>query len=451
MLFRVENFKSLKNVEVELRGFNVLVGENGSGKTNFIEALKLLKKIVTEETIPRVPFRDWWGYDKIVWRGDVSKVIRFELVVDYPRVKGGRVRYEVYFSGEGGTPIIHLERISLLNYFTVERRGNGVRVVYDPKYLRELKNLRGKFAAVFKDRVMVDGLLSENPAFVPVKIDRSRTFLSKYRSQLMFTPYVGSMDFREIVKSGYFPCFIERKLFVVFPARMIEDRRVLEMFERRMPVMNFVRDMIRYLYNFIDRIVVLRQLYLERIKAPAVPAGANEIGEHGEGLVGFLYSQFVSRGVSERVGRALANLFPGFRLSFELTSTGEVLLEVFEDDLKLYPPMVPDSLLKVLAVMAALDMKPSILAIDEIENHLHAEILEYVLDELRNSDSTVIVSTHSPAVVDLVDIGDLCFVSKDAGGTKIGRVRDVEAARRKLSEAGITVSEGWLYGRLKDL
>lgn len=38
---RIENFKSLKNVTLDLQRVNVLIGPNNSGKTNVLKALEL--------------------------------------------------------------------------------------------------------------------------------------------------------------------------------------------------------------------------------------------------------------------------------------------------------------------------------------------------------------------------------------------------------------------------
>ncbi len=40
--FKVESFKSLENVEVELGRVNVFIGANGSGKSNLLEAIGVL-------------------------------------------------------------------------------------------------------------------------------------------------------------------------------------------------------------------------------------------------------------------------------------------------------------------------------------------------------------------------------------------------------------------------
>ncbi|RLE37103.1 hypothetical protein DRJ17_07275 [Candidatus Woesearchaeota archaeon] len=42
---RVSNFRSFKDLEIELDNFNVLVGANASGKSNFVEIFKFLRDI----------------------------------------------------------------------------------------------------------------------------------------------------------------------------------------------------------------------------------------------------------------------------------------------------------------------------------------------------------------------------------------------------------------------
>ena len=42
----IQGFKSLAYVEQPLRPLNVLIGSNGSGKSNFIDAISFLRTIV---------------------------------------------------------------------------------------------------------------------------------------------------------------------------------------------------------------------------------------------------------------------------------------------------------------------------------------------------------------------------------------------------------------------
>lgn len=43
---RVSNFKNFKSLDVDLGKFNLVIGANGSGKSNFVQVFKFLNDIV---------------------------------------------------------------------------------------------------------------------------------------------------------------------------------------------------------------------------------------------------------------------------------------------------------------------------------------------------------------------------------------------------------------------
>lgn len=74
---KIEGFKSIKNQTVDMEPINVLVGGNGSGKSNFIKSFEFLSKIVNRDLQDYVAIR---GIDSILHFGrkNTSK-INFEL------------------------------------------------------------------------------------------------------------------------------------------------------------------------------------------------------------------------------------------------------------------------------------------------------------------------------------------------------------------------------------
>lgn len=48
---KIQGYKSLVDVEVNLQPLCVLFGPNASGKSNFLDALQLLSKIVSAKTL----------------------------------------------------------------------------------------------------------------------------------------------------------------------------------------------------------------------------------------------------------------------------------------------------------------------------------------------------------------------------------------------------------------
>lgn len=47
--FQVQNFKSIIDVDVELADVTVLVGKSGTGKSNFVEAIRTLRDILSSQ------------------------------------------------------------------------------------------------------------------------------------------------------------------------------------------------------------------------------------------------------------------------------------------------------------------------------------------------------------------------------------------------------------------
>jgi predicted ATPase len=63
----IQNFRSIRDLEVELSPFSVLVGQNGAGKTNFVQALALLGQMIDVGSTD--PIRNA-GWPELVWRGE---------------------------------------------------------------------------------------------------------------------------------------------------------------------------------------------------------------------------------------------------------------------------------------------------------------------------------------------------------------------------------------------
>lgn len=78
---RVEGFKSLKEIDLELRELNVLIGANGAGKSNFVSFFELLKHIYRERLAKYVSVRG--GASSFLYYGPkFTDSIRSSVVYD---------------------------------------------------------------------------------------------------------------------------------------------------------------------------------------------------------------------------------------------------------------------------------------------------------------------------------------------------------------------------------
>ena len=68
----ISNFFSFHHEEVKLKGLNALVGINGSGKTNFLKAVYILKAVVTEGGLQDLIINMWGGFDAVFYAGQLD-------------------------------------------------------------------------------------------------------------------------------------------------------------------------------------------------------------------------------------------------------------------------------------------------------------------------------------------------------------------------------------------
>jgi predicted ATPase len=64
---KIENYKSIKQCDIDLNNVNVLIGENGAGKSNFINFFKLIRNIADEKLLNFVATND--GADDLLYYG----------------------------------------------------------------------------------------------------------------------------------------------------------------------------------------------------------------------------------------------------------------------------------------------------------------------------------------------------------------------------------------------
>ena len=76
----VENFLSFQKADIRLQALNVLVGPNGSGKTNFLRVFQFIGDVARRDLVPAVDALG--GYEAIRFRGHESnkdRQIKFSL------------------------------------------------------------------------------------------------------------------------------------------------------------------------------------------------------------------------------------------------------------------------------------------------------------------------------------------------------------------------------------
>jgi len=446
------NFKSLKSFELTLRPLNILIGPNASGKTNTLELFRFITKCLVPQETPSYPFTDWWGYSNIVWRSEENLPISFGLDGNY---SGFNFSYRGEITGYGGKLKFISEEFDMKGVLKLTRKLDELSLTFDQSYLELIKeafddySLDQKLYGIPADKLDINTLFVQKMQGMPEDISMLRSSsgwsasYSEKQGKRKDKFAIGYIHFRnqimQMTDFVYISPMSQRTESVMNnKGKIVKESRFGSVFPE---ILNFIN---------VNEMIFIRQINPSLVRQPS-PLISNLDLTYGEGLTNRLFKWFTEKGgkLPDLIESALRELFPNFRIAFEITPDGRIMMNIYEGELKLLPPSIPDGLLKMLIILTAIELKPQILLIDEIENSLHAQLIEYLLSALKTSESTVMVTTHSPVVVDLADIEDLVLVSRRGYETKLERVENPEKVRKRLSEDGITVSDSWLYGKLQ--
>ncbi|AGO61857.1 AAA family ATPase [Ferroplasma acidarmanus] len=432
----IKNFKSIKNITLNINDLIVMVGKNGSGKTNIIEAINFNKVLFKPEPI-KSPFTKWWGYSNLVYNHNIEEPISFSFNFT---VDGHKLFYEYDIMDNNGLPNFISEHIVIENYVDILREGSKV----------EIKHLDNAIEKLSKTDFGNIQYLNIDEAEIFSKIKKTQYIndISTNQSIISMTLVGSSMN---AGGSGISRLNINRNMgtqnFFDMKNYIIVASPILKPDNKNM--YNNLADFVFFsgLRNIFNNIIAAGPIDYKAIKNRVPVAGPSLISEDGSGLVRMLYQYFLkNRSLPELVENGIKTFFPGWELNFEAMPDGTVTLVVKYGDGYFYPPNLPLGFYKLIMVLELIEQKPELLIIDEIENSFHEKMIEYILDAISARGIKTIISTHSPMVVDLVDLKNILIVKMVNNQTKVERISNPRRKAESLIKEGITPSESLLYG-----
>ena len=412
----ISNFKSLRRVELSLGRLNLFVGTNASGKSNFLESLRVLQGIGNGFTLGEILDGRPSSATSEVWdgiRGGSSRTCfagsegESEVLVsvrgtldDEPQVAwhysitflptAGQVRHELL---RAGAPIFHTEEVSGVD--------SGVK-------LRVHHHYAG----------------GDTPPIS--ESDSSRPVLGEFSGLRFF----GFSSDRVGFDQG--PFYTEGADLARRVARQLANTQQLE------PSIPLLRD-----YSRVH--------------------DAKRMGDHGEDFAAVVEAICQNEMTKDAFLSWLRELRPDEVDDVGTLSgaVGDSLFMLRESD-HVYPaPVLSAGTLRFAAVTAAFfqpDM-PSIMTIEEIENGIHASRLRLLLELLRSQSragrTQVFATTHSPIALAWLDETDyrttfLCKRDESTGESTIRPLTEVPhfldvAQRHPVADL---YAEGWLEAAL---
>ncbi|MBT2866337.1 AAA family ATPase [Chromobacterium violaceum] len=242
-------------------------------------------------------------------------------------------------------------------------------------------------------------------------------------------------------------------------------------FEYRGSILSSLKESLLYdeLVEFRDAIRNIRSLELlsPHLLRKRSRSQDKDIGTGGEKLSGFLAT--IKGKSKDRLLHLLQKFYPQLH-DFKIATVkgGWKRLVVSEAHLVASGPkmgkaayfdteaiQLNDGLLRILAILAQAEVgKTSLLLLDEIENGINPEIVENLVDTLVNSPMQIIVTSHSPMILnylsDSVAREAVQFIYKNPyGQTRVRRFFDIPRIGKKLNYMG--AGEAFVDTNLQDL
>ena len=398
----IEGFKSLEKVSLDLGALNIFVGTNASGKTNFLEALRVLQGIGYGYTVEEIFNGKPKGANSEVWEGirggstyagfrrswpgiDLVANVQFRVRASLPSVLGP-IHYAIGVSAKDSS--VNSESLSV-----------GDRVIY----------------SLAPGDLTIEGA-NEFPGeqeSTDVPIDRSRPVLGQVGGSPWSAPFEDSWD--------------DAELFVSF-------RHNLSDLQALAPALS-----------------VLRQYSRASV--------ANRMGDHGENFAALVKTILKDDSSASAYVSWLKELTPA-ELDEVVVLPGAAADWKFEfrrNGVDFPADLLSEGTLRFAAVAAALfqPSRPHTLVLEEIENGLHPTRLRLLVELLKSQAgkgiSQVMATSHSPYAISWLKEEDyrtvfLCTKDDATGATSITPFSEIPRLMELARTQPIAdlFAEGWL-------
>lgn len=180
--------------------------------------------------------------------------------------------------------------------------------------------------------------------------------------------------------------------------------------------------------------------------------GGVRLEKNGANIADYLrYIRWLDQAAFEGILRTMAYVLPYARdLQPSITSELErkAYLQLTEADFKVPGWMLSTGTLRMLALLALLrhPIPPPLIVVEEIENGLDPRSIHVLVEEIRSAVldgiTQVVLTTHSPYLLDLLKLDQLVLVARDENGEPRFHRPDSDA---KLNEWAAEFAPGRLY------
>ncbi len=393
---KIQGYKSLKDIEIELQPLTVVIGPNAAGKSNLFDALGLLSRVVTSRTLSEAfkghrgaPLEAFYYGDQglrgLLAQPAVEFTIEADVELSPKVVEAVERRIREVREGlpeEGGAAGPSRRRVteSLLRYTLT------VQMMVDSGYLRVINE---RLVALNRDGTVK----ASRRAFIEPMEGRLRLRLE---GQARPTEHEMGLDYTLVSTPLYPPHYPH--------------------------ITAFKEELSHWRFYYFDP---------ETMRTETPLKEAENLGAFGADLAAF-YNTLKARNPRQfqALNRALRSLLPDVqRLDVERTPEGFLRLEVFEDEVSFSARVISEGTLRILGLLAITNpLAPTtVIGYEEPENGVHPRRLQLIAELLQTAATEgkqILVNTHSPKLPEYFQPGSLVVCSKENGATTFVPLQD---------------------------
>ena len=385
---KVSNFKSFKDLELELGNFNVIVGANASGKSNFTQIFKFIRDIVKEGLENAISLQ---GGEYLTYMGvPFPKTLSLSIESDFEPLRIG------FYEND-----LEIIKFTKSTYdFALEFENNDFKIKDDK--LNYNVNFIGLVETVKKQNISEVELGSGNVIFSNEK-GNIRTNITKPKGVT-------------ITEKNVSPSLInitENKLLLqVSPFFFLSATQSIGDIG---------------LYDFDPK----------KSKEAGTVSGKLELEGNGSNLSLVLRSICENEEKKRTFSNLLKDLLPFVDdLSTDKFSDKSLLFKLKEkyfSDTYFPASFISDGTVNVSALLTALYFeKKSVTIIEEPERNIHPSLISRIVDMMKDASKKkqIIITTHNPEIVKYAGLENLLLISRDKEGfSTISRPKDNERVK----------------------
>jgi predicted ATPase len=375
---RVKNFKSFKDVEVHLGNFNVLIGANASGKSNFIHLIEFLRDIRRHGLDNAISLQGGPEY-----LTNLNIGTRENLFVEVVVSAGGRTGGSSFGKTKSRGSSVVLERRESRYSFAVGFLGKGPGF----EILNEQLSVKGEFLAFEQPHRRIQ---RQGVGEIVLARDGDRVSVTKV------SPPEGVP--------------VEEYEIMPWLRQNVSGR---SLFAEESPLSTGTLMEEVAIYDFDPKLP----------KRATPITGKAELEEDGSNLAIVLKRIMEDESAKRNLANLLQDLLPFVvDLGVERFADKSLLLslrEKFAENKPIPASFISDGTINVAALIVALYFEKKPVAIfEEPERNVHPHLISRIVAMMKEASQRkqVIVTTHNPEVIRNADIADVHLVARDAEG-----------------------------------